>query len=257
MELLAETADSETYLLGDQGKLSSAVRATHSATWYRGISRAGCARRCIDARGRRAEPALPRFAPHGGRPSLAALAAGVLLLASGCAEPRKYQPPHDPSALDDVLFLHYLATTPSVTVEEAARAMLVLADGEDRFDTYEARIAELEQRDVVRAAWGLQRDHNLDRGTLGFMLFRTCKLSDSVNSLLFGSWGLGDRRYALQRAAAAGLVEYGPDYQPVTGGEFVAALARADGYLADQNAYDSTERPIDSPADLKPAEPVN
>ena len=34
MELLAETADSETYLLGDQGKPSPPVRATHAATWH-------------------------------------------------------------------------------------------------------------------------------------------------------------------------------------------------------------------------------
>lgn len=175
---------------------------------------------------------------------------------TGCAEPRKFQPPMDTAALDDTLFLHYLATVPCVTVEEAARAILVLADGEDRFDTYPQRVAELERRDVMRAAWKLEPRNNLDRGTLGYMLFKTCDVPPSVNTLAFGSWGLGDRRYAMQQAAAAGLIEYGPDYQPVTGGEFVAAIARADTYMTERGSTETLEPGINRPANLRADEPI-
>lgn len=155
----------------------------------------------------------------------------LILLLAGCAGSRKYQPPVDTQTLDATLFVHYLASVPAVTVDEAARAMLILADGEETAETAEARLAELERRGWVRPAWGLRPEHTLDRATLGYLLFRGCKLPDSVNTIILGSWGAGDRRYAMRQAVALGLMEHGPEYEPVTGGEFVAALTRADEYL--------------------------
>ncbi len=155
----------------------------------------------------------------------------LTLLLAGCAEPRKYQPPVDTQTLDATLFVHYLATAPAVTMDEAARAVLILADGEETTDTAEARLAELERRGWIRSAWGLGPEHTLDRATLGYLLFRACKLPDSANTIILGSWGAGDRRYAMRQAVAMGLMEHGPEYEPVTGGEFVAALTRADEYL--------------------------
>ncbi|MBN1510909.1 MAG: hypothetical protein JXB13_02755 [Phycisphaerae bacterium] len=189
------------------------------------------------------------------RPWVTAALCLVLLLA-GCAGSRKYQPPVDTQTLDATLFVHYLATAPAVTIDEAARAVLILADGEETTDTAaraapatqgtkgrrdegteedvssaEARLAELERRGWIRPIWGLQPEHTLDRATLGYLLFRACKLPDSVNTIMLGSWGAGDRRYAMRQAVALGLMEHGPEYEPVTGGEFVAALTRADEYL--------------------------
>ncbi len=155
----------------------------------------------------------------------------LVLLPAGCAGPRKYQPPVDPQTLDGTLFVHYLASVPAVTVEEAARAVLILADGEDAAESPDSRVAELERRGWIRPAWRLRPDHTLDRATLGYLLFRACKLPDSVNTIILGSWGAGDRRYAMRQAVALGLMEHGPEYEPVTGGEFVAALTRADEYL--------------------------
>jgi hypothetical protein len=179
-------------------------------------------------------------------------ALSLVLLAGlvGCAGPRKFQPELDHETLDQTRFVHYLATVPVVTVDEAARAMLILADGTETHASYEQRVAELEQRGIVRKAWNLKPDHVLDKGTLGFMLFKICRLPGGVDTLLFGSWGLGDRRYALKEAADAGLLTYGPDYHPVTGGELVAALARADTYMAEHGIYGSPERRVDRPADL-------
>lgn len=189
---------------------------------------------------------------EGRRRRVVACACSLALLVGlvGCAGPRKFQPELNHETLDQTRFVHYLATLPAVTVDEAARAMLILADGTETHTTYEQRVAELEQRGIVRKAWNLKPDHMLDKGTLGYMLFKICRLPGGVNTLLFGSWGLGDRRYALKEVADAGLLTYGPDYRPVTGGELVSALARADTYMAEHEIYGSPERPVDSPADL-------
>jgi hypothetical protein len=186
----------------------------------------------------------------------ARIAHAAVLLAlptlGACGSPRAYQPDIEPQTLDQSQYLHYLAGVPLVTVDEATRAVLILADGEDPFETYEERIAELQDRDVVRAAWGLQADHVIDKSTFAYMLFKVCQLPPSVNTVLLGSWGLGDRRYALREAIFAGLLSYGTEYEEMTGGEFVAALARADAYMAEHGRYDSTEREIDAPRDLNP-----
>jgi hypothetical protein len=185
-----------------------------------------------------------------GRAFACALSLSLLAGLVGCTGPRKFQPEINHETLDQTRFVHYLATLPVVTVDEAARAMLILADGTETHATYEQRVAELEQRGIVRKAWHLKPDYVLDKGTLAFMLFKICRMPGGVDTLLFGSWGLGDRRYALKEVADAGLLTHGPDYQPVTGGELVAALARADSYMAEHGIYGSPEPRVDSPADL-------
>ena len=178
------------------------------------------------------------------------LLATMLTVVAGCAGPRAFQPAVDPAALDQARFVHYLATIPVATVDEAGRAVLILADGQESPMTPEERLAELENRGIVRPAWGLEPGHTIDRSTLGYMLFRTCRMPGGVNTLLLGSWGLGDRRYALKEVVAAGILAHGPEYEPVTGGELVAALARADTWLADHGRYESGEHRIDSLADV-------
>ncbi|MEZ6085028.1 MAG: hypothetical protein R3E58_14090 [Phycisphaerae bacterium] len=57
-------------------------------------------------------------------------------------------------------------------------------------------------------------------------------LCPSVCSTIFGSWGLGDRRYAHKQAAAADLIPYEPSYKFVTGGELLYTVAKIDDHLA-------------------------
>ena len=48
---------------------------------------------------------------------------------AGCALPhRSIQPAHNQAELDDLRFTHYLATVPVVTVNEGARAVLMLIE---------------------------------------------------------------------------------------------------------------------------------
>ena len=70
------------------------------------------------------------------------------------------------------------------------------------------------------------------------MATRVCQLPGWVNSRVLGSWGLGDRRYALKDAVAAGLMPYDTPNHAVRGGELVTALVKIDEYMAEQGLYD-------------------
>lgn len=166
---------------------------------------------------------------------------GLFGTLGGCAYSRQYEPSVDPNTLSDVQFVHYLVTVPVVTVEEGCRAVMIAADGEDSFSDHGERYAAMEQRGLVRAAWKLEGQQVLDTGTLAFMLSKVCSLPPSVNSVLLGSWGLGDRRYALKQAVRYNLIRYAPPYKSVTGGEMVAALASADEYMARHGVYELPE----------------
>ncbi|MCB9865991.1 MAG: hypothetical protein H6816_05085 [Phycisphaerales bacterium] len=133
----------------------------------------------------------------------------AVLALTGCSQHRHYTPPVDPNQLTDIQFVHYLETVPVVTFGEGCRAVLIAADGADRFDSFAARYAELERRGWVRDAWGLEADDLLDLGTMCFMAAEACDLPPSASSTVLGSWGLSDRRYAVRKAVAAKLVASG------------------------------------------------
>lgn len=185
----------------------------------------------------------------GGRMKRFAVAAALFALSAGCAGVRNYEPSVAPDSLDGTSFLHYLGTVPVASVGEGCRAILLAADGTEAFDTHEERYAELIRRGLVRPAWGLQGDHVLDKGTLAFMAARVCRLPGGVNTHLLASWGLGDRRYALKDAAAAGLMSYDTPDRAVRGGELLSTLGKIDDYLAEGDLYDQGQSEAEPSAD--------
>ena len=63
-------------------------------------------------------------------------------------------------------------------------------------------------------------------------------------SLALGSWGLGDRRYAIRQCVAEGIIGPTPAYRPVTGSVMVWTMNKVDDYLAAHGAY---QRPPGDP----------
>jgi hypothetical protein len=128
--------------------------------------------------------------------------------------------------------------------------VVIAADGTDKYSDHAGRYAALRDRDIVRDAWKLSPEQSLDLGTLAFMTARVCKLPPTVDSTVFGSWGLGDRRYALRQAVEHGIVGYDSTYHLVTGEELVAALHHVDAYMAARQQYDAGSPLPDRPADV-------
>jgi hypothetical protein len=160
-------------------------------------------------------------------------------LISGCAGPRRSVPAVDAAKLSDEAFQAYLAEIDLVTVDEAYRAMLILADGEDTCEGFEQRKAALEGRGIVRAAWHLQPENVVDAGSVAYMVCRICEISGGINMHLFGAGGLGDRRYALRELIAREMIEDAVDYQYMTGAAMFAILRRADTLMQEKGLYES------------------
>lgn len=210
-------------------------------------SRLGCCPRtppaAVRARRKTCLPMAPRFETvrashrHTRRcpPRYFGVATSALLVALACASGcvslrRTFTPAVDPATLDDVTFLHYLATVPVATVDEGRRAVLMLRDN-DGPQTPESRRDRLIDLGAIKETWSLAPDQILDKGTLAYMLRTLCDMPRGLNETLAIRTGLGDRRYAVRTCAHEGVLSYGLPHEPVTGGELVAAIAKADEYL--------------------------
>jgi hypothetical protein len=174
----------------------------------------------------------------------------IALLLAGCARPRKTQLATDPATLDDMTFQAYLADIPVVTVDEVCRAMLILSDGEDTSENWEQRREVLLQRDLIREAWRLEPNNLADRGTIAFMVCKLCRIKGGVNALLFGSIGLGDRRYAFRELVYRGVIPPGNYWQTMTGAELVSLLGKADEFMEKKGLYETESLDIGSEEDL-------
>ena len=166
----------------------------------------------------------------------------IVLLASCTLPQRSFQPAQDPAALDDVSFLHYLATVPVVTVDEGMRAVLLLvrdsnlAPATSQWPTFDRRREALRRLGAVKAAWRLKPGRILDKGTLAYMLRTVCNVPRSLNEVLASVTGLGERRYALKTCIREGLLSQSLSHEPVIGGEILSALTNAERYLASKSA---------------------
>ena len=153
----------------------------------------------------------------------------------GCANAKRtYQPPQDHNTLGEIEFVHYLADLPTVSVDEACHAMLILADDQGAHDDFAQRRAALLERGVIREAWHLEGDDLLDQGTLAYMIVKSCGLRGGVNDATFGALGLGDRRYALRTAQWHDMMPYDVPYHAVSGGELLSAISAAAEHLDGQ-----------------------
>ncbi len=192
------------------------------------------------------------------------LACSVVLVGVGCAGPRMDTPEVNPGELSDVGFQAYLAGVSLVTVDEAYRAMLILADGEDLSSTFDARRQTLESRGIANPAWDLQPEDVIDSGSVACMVCQICQIDGGVNMRLFGKARLGDRRYALRELIYREMIEDTVDYQYMTGPSLFALMRKADAHMEEKGLYEaqgidlSDETDRDEHGDLiVPSSPVS
>ncbi|QDV89985.1 hypothetical protein RAS2_10610 [Phycisphaerae bacterium RAS2] len=163
------------------------------------------------------------------------LGTGIL----GCTGPRTSAPPANAAELSDEGFHAYLTEVDVVTVDEAYRAMLILADGEDTSANFEERRQKLEDRGIARAAWKLQPENVIDIGSVAFMVCRICQIHGGINMRLFGSWGLSDRRYAMRELIYREMLSDTVDYDYMSGSALAALMRKADEVMEKKGLYES------------------
>ncbi len=181
-----------------------------------------------------------RFTSHVSRLTSQVLKALILGFAAyGCSHVTRPEQVQQSEGAPAEVFLHeHLPREPIVTVGEGYRALLMLADGEERFTTFEERESELVRRGVVRSQWGLERDQGLDHGSAAYMVMQILRITGGVNVNTLGRLGIGDRRYAMRELGYMDLMPPGPPYRYMTGSELVDLMARADEYMVRKGMYE-------------------
>lgn len=174
------------------------------------------------------------------------MAAACLLLAGGCSQVSRPEQVDQAERLDVDTFLHeHLPALPIVTVGEAYRSMLVLADGDDPYSSFAQREEALLTRGIIRLDWKLQREQAVDRGTIAYMVCKILGIKGGINRAVFGELGIGDRRYALREMVYQQVMAFSPPYRYITGAELIDVVGKADRLMAEKGLY---EQP---PADLR------
>lgn len=168
----------------------------------------------------------------------------------GCAHPRKTVLETDPSTLDDVTFQAYIADLPVLTVDEACRAVLILYDGQDPSKNWQQRRERALERGLIRKTWRLSPEDVVDRGTVAYMICRTCRIRGGINAMVFGAVGIGDRRYAHRELVYLGLLSQGSVRQAMTGAQMVSLLGKADELMEKKRLYETETLDIGKEEDL-------
>lgn len=159
---------------------------------------------------------------------------------AGCAGPEPAPPAIDHNTLSDFAFESYLNDSILVTNDEALRAMLILADGEDTAESFEQRHAKLVERGIINPAWELLPNHYSNYGTVAYMTCRICQISGGINMHVFGAAGLGDRRYALRELIYREMCDEAVSYQHITGPALFALVRKAGELMQEKGLYESS-----------------
>jgi hypothetical protein len=110
----------------------------------------------------------------------------------------------------------------------------MLLDGGAKATDFEARRAVLVGMGALQESWKLDPQSVLNKGTLAYMLRVVCHLLPSINERLASPTGLGMRRWALRNCVHVGLLDPGNETDPVTGGELLSAITRAESQRSPQ-----------------------
>lgn len=129
--------------------------------------------------------------------------------------------PSAPQSLDSSVLAYTLANKDWCSNHEAASLILLLVDGEDRYQTFDERVRVLESKGLVQPGWQLKENDVVTKGTLAFMVWGAMDNEGGVMLRL-----LPCRHYAYRETVYKGLITRGSEYEPVTGPEAVAIMGR-------------------------------
>lgn len=157
---------------------------------------------------------------------LAAVAAAACL--AGCAsagrltgaEAKLPEGEQSPGYLDRVSSGKYISEN------DAMRGIIMLLDGQDTAKNFQQRVEVLKGRNIVYSRWSFDAARPLTRGRLAYMLYQALEMQGGVILTLTGP----SQRYCMRELQYQGLLASGIMTTKVSGGEFVAVLARADAY---------------------------
>ena len=105
--------------------------------------------------------------------------------------------------------------------DEACSMVLLLMDGADNYQSFDERVAALQQRGWVGQNWKLHADETVTKGALAYMICKARNVKGGVMMRLVPS-----RRYAYREALDLKWVGRGCESEPLTGPEVVGIMGR-------------------------------
>lgn len=123
---------------------------------------------------------------------------------------------------DSANLAYRLSSQTWCTNDEACSMVLLMIDGEDRYQSFVDRLIALDAKGVANASWDIEANEPVTKGTLAYMLCRALGLKGGVMLRLIPC-----RRYAYREALYHGLMAKGAAREPLTGPEAVGIIGRA------------------------------
>ncbi|NLW87744.1 MAG: hypothetical protein GXY38_12820 [Planctomycetes bacterium] len=158
---------------------------------------------------------------------LLALAAATIV--GGCgqsAKPIVHPEAALPAPEDSPEFMDRVSSMPEITENDAMRGMLMFVNGKDDSESFEQRVLKLQSMNIAASSWTFNADAALTRGKLAYMVGQALNVQGGVMSMLIGP----SQRYHQRELQFMGMMGPGFFLDTVSGGEFVAIMARADAY---------------------------
>lgn len=124
-------------------------------------------------------------------------------------------------SLDSATLAYELAYQTWCSNDQACSMVLLMLNGEDRYQSFAQRLRALIAEGLVQESWKLNGDDSVTKGTLAYMICEVMQIKGGVMMYLLPS-----RRYAYREAVDRGLMLYGSENEPLTGPEVVGIVGR-------------------------------
>jgi len=185
---------------------------------------------------------------------LAILTVSALLCTlTGCARTRVQNPqvtdypPGDSTAELD--FWHGLPGSRAVSNDEGLHGVLLLFDGSDPTQSYDARVAALKERGWLSKGFDEPSDVAMQRGTLSYILVRAMDVKGGVMMHLTSRCS----RYANLELQRLGIMPGGSEFMVIDGLDYVGSMSKAQDYMVIQGMRKAEREASENPEE--PTEP--
>lgn len=182
-------------------------------------------------------------------------AALAIALLGGCARTVVENPLNTNYAADDVDgdldYWHALPGRSAVCNDEGLHGLFLLADGTDKYTSYEARVQEAKARGYLSDDWAEAQNLSMRRGDIARAVCVICKIKGGVVMQVFGPVP----RYATRELVFMRMMsDPSTEAQAITGLEFIGVISKAQDYLNLTTPPPAAEGAADGTAAAMPAE---
>ena len=131
---------------------------------------------------------------------------------------------NDPNS---ALFLNRVSSYETITENDALRGVLMLLDGKDEAESFQQRVDNLLERQILDSSWDFDATRAMTRGRFAYMIYQATEMPGGILLTVTGP----NQRYCLRELQYRGMMGEGWVLGQITGLELVSVLGRADRYI--------------------------